>query len=379
MSQRKLFEEVGEKGASARPLAETGAIARGQRPPSLGLRLWLFVLFVMVAAMVIIGGLTRLTDSGLSITEWALLKGTLPPMSAEAWQDAYAKYQASPEFQLQNNNMDLAGFKQIYWWEWGHRFLGRMVGLVWLVGFVFFWASKRIPPGWAGRLFAIGVLGGAQGAIGWWMVSSGLSGRMVDVASYRLATHLGLAFIIFGLIAWYLLALRRNEAERMRARRAGEGGLRGLASAALGLAFIQILLGALVAGIDAGRTFTDWPLMAGQFFPAGAFDLSPLWRNFFENPALVQFMHRIVAYTLIVFVLWVWLRARRSPNPATRSAFTFAAIMVLMQAALGIVTLIYAAPLFAAITHQIGAILTWVVLIAARHQAAYPVTQSIRG
>ena len=380
MSQRKLFEEVGEKPAGpGGGQAETGAIARGQRKPSLGLRLWLFVLFVMVAAMVIIGGLTRLTDSGLSITEWALVKGTLPPMGAEAWQDAYAKYQTSPEFQLQNNNMDLAAFKQIYWWEWGHRFLGRMVGLVWLVGFLAFAATKRIPPGWSARLLGIGVLGGLQGAIGWWMVASGLSGRMVDVASYRLATHLGLAFIILGLITWYLLSLGRDEAARMRARRAGEAGLKRLASVLLALAFVQILLGALVAGIDAGRSFTDWPLMAGQFLPPDAFDLSPLWRNFFENPGLVQFMHRITAYVLIAFVLWVWLRARRSPNLATRGAFTFAAIMVLMQAALGIVTLIYAAPLYAAITHQLGAILTWVLIIAARHQAAYPVTQSIRG
>ncbi|HHB81517.1 MAG TPA: heme A synthase [Aliiroseovarius sp.] len=380
MGQRKLFEEVAEGAQEAHPAAMAGGISRqGGGGGRGGVRLWLVVLFVMVAAMVIIGGLTRLTDSGLSITEWDLVKGTLPPMNVADWLDAYTKYQASPEFQLQNNHMDLAAFKQIYWWEWGHRFLGRMIGLVWAVGFVFFWATRLIPPGWAGRLLGIGLLGGLQGAIGWWMVSSGLVGQMVDVASYRLATHLGLAFIILGLIAWYVLALGRDEAARMQARRAAEGGLKRLATLLLALAFLQILLGALVAGIDAGRSFIDWPWMAGQFFPPDAYDLRPGWRNFFENPGLVQFIHRMVAYTLTLAMLWVWWRARRSPNQATRTAFTWAAMMLLVQVALGIITVLYAAPLHAAIPHRLGAFLTWVLIISARHQAAYPVTQSIRG
>ncbi len=377
MSQRKLFEEVeGARAEAPRPPA--GGISRERRGRG-ALRLWLVVLFVMVAAMVLVGGLTRLTDSGLSITEWDLVRGTLPPMSEADWQAAYEKYRASPEFRLQNNYMQLDDFKYIYWWEWSHRFLGRMIGLVWAVGYAFFLATRRIPPGWAGRLLGLGLLGGLQGAIGWWMVSSGLVGDMVDVASYRLATHLGIAFVILGLIAWYVLLLGRGEAERMQARRAAEHGLRRLAGALMALAFVQVLLGALVAGIDAGRSFIDWPWMAGQFFPPDAFDLSPSWRNFFENPGLVQFFHRMVAYALVLAALWAWWRARRSPNRATRSAFTYAAMMVLIQAALGIVTVIYAAPLHAAITHQLGAMATWVLLIAARHQAAYPVTQGIRG
>jgi len=379
MSQRKLFEEVGENSKPDAPVAKTGIIAARGGGARGAVRLWLVVLFTMVGAMVIIGGLTRLTDSGLSITEWELVKGTLPPMNPTDWQDAYTKYQASPEFQLQNNNMDLASFKQIYWWEWGHRFLGRMIGLVWALGFFFFMATKRIPPGWAGRLLGIGVLGGLQGAIGWWMVSSGLVGQMVDVASYRLATHLGLAFIILGLITWYLFSLARSEAERMQARRSVESGLKALASGLVALAFLQILLGALVAGIDAGRSFIDWPWMAGQFFPPDAWELSPGWRNFFENPGLVQFVHRMVAYTLLVYTAFVWLRARRSANARTRSAFTHVALMLLLQVVLGIVTVMYAAPLHAAITHQVGAIATWVLILAARHRAAYPVTQSIRG
>ncbi len=379
MSQRKLFEEVGEAGKAEVPAARTGAISRNSGAARTALRLWLAVLFVMVASIVIVGGLTRLTDSGLSITEWDLVKGTLPPMSAADWQEAYAKYQASPEFRIQNNYMDLAAFKQIYWWEWGHRFLGRMIGLVWAVGFVFFLATRRIPPGWSGRLLGLGLLGGLQGAVGWWMVSSGLRGQMVDVASYRLATHLGLAFVILGLITWYLLSLGQSEAARMQARRAAEGRLGALATGLLALTFLQILLGALVAGIDAGRSFVDWPWMAGQFFPPDAWDLSPGWRNFFENPGLVQFIHRMVAYTITLYVLLVWWRARRSPNGATRKAFTWVAIMLLVQVLLGIVTVLYAAPLHAAITHQLGAIASWVLILLARYRCAYPVTQSIRG
>ncbi len=378
MSQRKVFEEVADATRAA-PAAKPGLISRGRERGSRAIRVWLMVLFVMVAAMVLIGGLTRLTDSGLSITEWDLVKGTLPPMNMADWQEAYAKYQTSPEFRFQNNYMKLEDFKTIYWWEWSHRFLGRMVGLVWAVGFLFFWLSRRIPTGWTGRLAGIGLLGGLQGAIGWWMVSSGLTGRMVDVASYRLATHLGLAFIILGLIAWYVLSLRMGEAERMRARRAGEAGLKRLAGLVLGLAFLQILLGALVAGIDAGRSFIDWPWMAGQFLPPDPFELTPLWSNFFENPGLVQFIHRCVGYTLVLAVLYAWLRARRSPNRATRNAFTYVAIMALIQMSLGILTVLYAAPLDIASTHQLGAMVLWVLIIAARHQTTYPVTQSIRG
>ncbi len=181
--------------------------------------MWLIVLFALVAAMIVVGGLTRLTDSGLSITEWKPVTGALPPMNAEAWQAEFAKYQTIPEYQLQNKGMTLSEFKSIYWWEWGHRQLGRVIGLVWAAGFLAFLATKRIPTGWTPRLLGIGVLGGLQGAIGWWMVSSGLSGDSLDVASYRLATHLGLAFVILGFITWYILMLDRREADLMQARR----------------------------------------------------------------------------------------------------------------------------------------------------------------
>ena len=381
MSQpRSIFEEVGGSAAEAQKTPQKGGIERGGSGAGRrAVRLWLMLLFALVALMVVVGGLTRLTDSGLSITEWALVKGALPPMNDAAWQVAFEKYQNSPEYRLQNSHMDMAAFKQIYWWEWGHRQLGRFIGLVWAVGFLIFWLTKRIPNGWTGRLVLIGALGGLQGAIGWWMVASGLEGDMVDVASYRLALHLGLAFVILGLIAWFTLALGQSEAHRMQARRGREAQAAQMATGLMYLALLQILLGALVAGIDAGRSFVDWPWMGGQVFPPDAFDITPTWRNFFENAGLVQFMHRVVGYLLVVVVLLGWAGARRSPNPATRNAFLMVALMGLAQMLLGIFTVLYAAPLHIAITHQIGAIVFWVLILNARYQANFPVTQSIRG
>ncbi|UWP99805.1 heme A synthase [Aliiroseovarius crassostreae] len=376
---RSIFEDVSEQGA--KPEARTGGIDRGGASGGNRrlVRIWLAMLFVLVAAMVVVGGLTRLTDSGLSITEWAPITGAFPPMSEAAWSAEFEKYQKIPEFKLQNSHMDLAAFKEIYWWEWGHRQLGRFIGLVWAVGFLLLLVTKSIPAGWGPRFLGLGALGGLQGAIGWWMVSSGLTGERVDVAAYRLAIHLGLAFLILGLISWYLLSLGRDAAKLMTARRAREGKLWGLSTGLLHLAFLQILLGALVAGIDAGRSFVDWPWMAGQIFPPDAFEISPIWRNFFENAGLVQFMHRMVGYLVVVFVLIVWRASRRSPNADTRLAFSLVAVMVLAQAVLGIATVLQAAQLHVAITHQIGAILSFVLILNARFMSGYPNEQSVRG
>ena len=219
MSQkRSIFEEVGDaKPAETAP--KTGVIDRAPRGARRAVRGWLIAIFALVAVMIVVGGLTRLTDSGLSITEWQPISGAVPPLSDADWQAEFEKYQAIPEFHIQNSEMTLAEFKSIFWWEWGHRQLGRVIGLVWGIGFLFFWLTKRMPTGWTGRLLGLGVLGGVQGAIGWWMVSSGLTGRMVDVASYRLAIHLGLAFVILGLTTWYILTLSRPEAQLMQARR----------------------------------------------------------------------------------------------------------------------------------------------------------------
>jgi cytochrome c oxidase assembly protein subunit 15 len=300
-------------------------------------------------------------------------------MSDAAWTAEFERYQAIPEYQLQNRGMTLAEFKRIYWWEWGHRQLGRLIGLVWAGGFVFLALTKRLPAGWTGRLLMVGALGGAQGAVGWWMVSSGLGGEAVDVASYRLAIHLGLAFAILGVIAWFILRLGRTSGELLQARRAGEGRLFGLSTGVMHLAFLQILLGALVAGIDAGRNYSDWPLMAGGLLPPDPMDLAPWWRNFFENDGLVQFVHRMVGYLVLGFGLAVWWLSRRSPHRVTRTAFAWMGVAVFGQLVLGIVTVMSMAPVGLALLHQLGAVALWTLILRARFLARYPVAQSVRG
>jgi len=380
-TKRSIFEEVGDGEARATQTAQPGAIDRGRRGARKGIRAWLVVIFVLVAVMIAVGGLTRLTDSGLSITEWRPITGAIPPMSEADWQAEFDKYKQIDQWRIQNQWMELADFKAIYWWEWGHRQLGRLIGLVWAVGFFGFLIARRVPAGWTGRLLIPGVLGGVQGAIGWWMVASGVTQGegMTSVASYRLATHLGLAFVILGLIAWYVFLLGREERDLMQARRAREAKQFGLATGWMHFAFLQIILGALVAGIDAGRSYTDWPLMGGQVFPPNPFMIEPLWRNFFENPGLVQFIHRVSGYLLLIFGVVVWLRGRRSSHAVTRFAFNAAFAALLVQVVLGIVTVIYAAPVHAAITHQVVAVLVWVLIIRARFLSQYPVATSIRG
>ena len=375
--KRAIFEEVGSDRPEP-PKPSGGMIDRGTSGARRAIRAWLIALFALVVVMIAVGGLTRLTDSGLAIVEWAPISGAIPPLSAGDWQAEFDAYRQIPEYRLQNRGMSLAEFKVIYWWEWGHRQLGRVTGLVWALGFLVFLLARRIPPGWTPRLLGLGVLGGLQGVIGWWMVSSGLTGTMLDVASYRLAIHLGLAFVILGLIAWYVLLLGRREADLMAARRGRDAKLFSLGTGLMHFAFLQILLGALVAGIDAGRSFAEWPLMGGRVFPPNAFDLEPLWRNLFENAGLVQFIHRIAGYLLLLFGVAVWLRARRSANAATRFAFNAVFAMLSLQLALGIVAVVHAAPWHIAITHQFGAVVLWVLILRARFLAQYPLSQSVR-
>lgn len=380
-ANRKIFEDVSDNAPRA-SAPKGGLIDAGRTGSRRAVSIWLGILFALVVAMIAVGGLTRLTDSGLSITEWRPVTGALPPMTEADWQAEFEKYQRIPEYQLQNRHMTLEDFKFIYWWEWGHRQLGRFIGLVWAVGLGGLWLARKIPAGWTGRLLGLGVLGGLQGAIGWWMVSSGLGGRMVDVASYRLATHLGIAFVILGLIAWYMMDLARGEAELLRARRSRERRMVALGTGLMHLAFVQILLGALVAGIDAGRAFPTWPLMGDSFFPADAFYLpegGPAVLAFFENPGLVQFVHRIVGYALFFLALFAWFRARRSPHAATRGAFALVCVVVTVQVVLGIVTVLHAAPLSLGLIHQLGAVAVWVAILRARHRATYPFGSAIRG
>ena len=373
---RNIFEDVGNM---PKQVMSPGVIDRGGQGARGTVRVWLALIFGLVGLMIIIGGMTRLTDSGLSITEWAPFAGAMPPMSEAIWLEEFEKYKVIDEYQLQNKGMSLSEFKSIYWWEWGHRQLGRVIGLVWALGFFGLIVARKMPGGWSGRLLLLGALGGLQGAIGWWMVSSGLEAGMLDVASYRLATHLGLAFVIFGFIAWFALSLSRRDADLLQDRRMGDTRLTRLTSWLVLLAFVQILVGALVAGIDAGRNYPDWPLMAGGFFPPDPFGLTPIWRNFFEDDGLVQFMHRIAGYVLFTFALIVWAYARKSGNNRTRFAFNAMIVAMLLQVVLGIATVIYSAPWELAIVHQLGAVILWVFILRARFLAQYPHPQSIQG
>ncbi len=370
---RSIFEDVGEKtGVTAAPVA-----ARRPSGNRQGVAVWLSILFALVVAMIVVGGLTRLTESGLSITEWRPIAGAMPPADEAAWAAEFEKYQASPQYEALNQGMTLPEFKRIYWWEWGHRQLGRVIGAVWALGFLWFAVRRRIPPGWVPRLIGLGVLGGLQGAIGWWMVRSGLAAGMDSVASYRLAIHLGLAFAILGLIAWYVLRLGRTEADLLQARRQRNDGLVTWATVLLGVAFLQIVLGALVAGIDAGRSYTDWPLMGGQVFPDAALTLEPAWTNFLENPALVQFNHRLVGYLLFVLGAVAWLRSRRSALGHVRGAFAAMMLMLAVQVALGVTTVLHGSPWSIAIVHQLGAVALFAIIVRARFAALYPKAQRI--
>lgn len=377
--KRRIFEEVAGEAVAARTAPQGGMIDAGRRGARGAIRLWLMMIFALVVAMIAVGGLTRLTDSGLSITEWKPVTGALPPLSEAAWQAEFDRYRAIPQYELVNKGMSLEAFKAIYWWEWGHRQLGRVIGLIWALGFVGFLVTKRIPTGWTPRLLALGALGGLQGAIGWWMVSSGLGGEMVSVASYRLATHLGLAFVILGLITWYALMLGRRESDLLQSRRVGEAKLFSLSTGVMHFAFLQIILGALVAGLDAGRGYTDWPTMGGEVLPPEAFDLAPVWKNLFENPVLTQFLHRMAGYALVLFAAFAAFKGRRSAHPKTQTAFLWMGAMVLMQMALGITTLVNGAPLHLGLIHQAAAVIVWVLVIRARFLARYPLVTSIRG
>jgi cytochrome c oxidase assembly protein subunit 15 len=238
--KRKLFEEVSEaKPQQTAPVG--GMIDAGQQGARGPIRIWLMVLFALVVCMILVGGLTRLTDSGLSITEWKPFSGAIPPMGAEAWNEEFLKYQQTDEYKLQNSGMSLGEFQYIFWWEWGHRQLGRFVGLVWAIGFFGFLAARKIPAGWTPRLFALGILGGSQAGVGWLMVASGLKEDKVDVESYMLAAHLGLAFVILGFIAWYVFLMGREERDLMQARRLGEPKLFSMSTGLLHLSFVQIL------------------------------------------------------------------------------------------------------------------------------------------
>ena len=377
MSQKRaIFAQVDEN-TPKHTAPKTSLIDRDTKAWRAMARAWLLILAALILAIIVVGGLTRLTDSGLSITQWLPLRGALPPLNAQDWAEAFAKYQEIPEFSLVNADMTLAEFKVIYWWEWGHRQLGRVLGLVWFIGFIWLVLRHRIGRVWVQRFLLLGALGGLQGAIGWWMVSSGLTGRMVDVASYRLAIHLGMACFILALIWGYALRLYHSDVALLQAKRNADLPMHYSARIFLIGVFAQIILGALVAGIDAGQGYRDWPLMNGALIPPEIFDYTPWWSNLFENPALVQLNHRMLAYGIALFSLWFWLRTRKHAYRVIRQNGHIVLMLLIAQILLGIITLRLGAPLSWAIAHQILAILLLGALVKACFNAKYPM-QSIR-
>lgn len=312
--------------------------------------LWLFAMAALVALMVIVGGATRLTDSGLSIVEWRPVTGAIPPLSEADWRAEFAKYQTIPEYEQVNWGMSLDAFKRIYWWEWGHRFLGRMIGFAFLLPLIVFIATKRIDRKLAVRLGLLFLLGGAQGALGWWMVSSGLNER-VDVSQYRLAAHLALAVALFAALFWTALSLAQP-------RRAQSSRLMPFATGLAVLVYLQMILGAFVAGLRAGRTFNTWPLMDGKFFPDGYFAGAPGLNDLFETAAASQFNHRFGAFVVVGAVVLYFVRARRSDLKGPAHILL---AVVCLQFALGVWTILAATPLALGLAHQGGAL----VLLAA--------------
>ena len=333
------------------------------RHPAGAVRMWLFMLAALVFVMVMLGGATRLTDSGLSITEWKPVVGILPPLSEADWRDALAKYRETHEYRTVNRGMSLEAFKVIFWWEWGHRFLGRLIGIVFIVPFAWFMWRRQISLELAPKLAAVFALGGLQAGVGWYMVQSGLVDR-VDVSQYRLALHLGVAVLIFGLLLW--MALDYGRKKRVSGVAAGQ---RAAAAALAGLVFIQIVLGAFVAGLKAGLSHNTWPLMDGSLVPAGLGAMSPWYLNLFENVLTVQFNHRMAAYVLAVAALLHAIVLSRSASPADvrRSAALLGAAVVL-QIALGIWTLLAAVPLALGLVHQAGAIMVFATSVWHLHR-----------
>jgi cytochrome c oxidase assembly protein subunit 15 len=323
------------------------------RPARRQVALWLLVCCALVFAMVVVGGVTRLTRSGLSIVEWQPLIGAIPPLTQADWQQLFEQYQKTPEYLQVNRGMSLDQFKGIFWWEYFHRLLGRLIGLVFLIPLVWFAWKRKIPPGLGAWLAAIFLLGALQGAAGWWMVASGL----VDdprVSHVRLSIHLGLAFLIFGAMFW--TALELLGAQRPVTTQPARARLARYAIWLAALVFVMVLSGGLVAGTRAGYAYNTFPLMNGNFFPPEYFMLQPWWQNFLHNMATVQFNHRLIAWALFFLIPALWVAVRRAPVSARAGlASTLLLAMAAVQLALGIATLLQGVPVALGAAHQAGA------------------------
>lgn len=331
------------------------------------IRAWLILLGLLVYATILVGGATRLTDSGLSITEWQPVKGALPPLDEASWLAEFDKYRETTQYKFQNHGMSLAEFQFIYWWEWGHRQLGRFIGLVAVIGLAVFAARRWLGGGLGWKLLGLVALGGLQGAIGWWMVASGMGDTdRVSVAPYRLMTHFSLALLILCVITWLWLSLRG-------APRAAAPEGRRTSILLLALVFMQMAAGALVAGLDAGRSYNDWPLMAGELVPSHYIQGDLGIRSLFEGRAATQFNHRVLAYVLWGLSLWAAWRYR---GGALARPFAVLAALVSAQALWGILTLLNAAPLTLALVHQGLGVIVTLAAVYLVWRAAAPATPS---
>lgn len=320
--------------------------------------IWLGACCVMVIAMMVIGAITRLTESGLSMVEWRPLIGALPPLTETEWQRVFDLYRQTSEYQLANEGMTLASFKAIFWWEYIHRLWGRLIGVVFALPFLWFLVCRRIPPGLTPHLGVLLALGAVQGVIGWWMVKSGFVDR-TDVSQYRLTVHLGLAFVILGYMLWLTIGLARRSLKV-----AASGSVRLSGWALLALVFVTVCSGALVAGLNAGLVYNEWPLMGNGLVPAEYTELTPFWLNLFENPGAVQFDHRVMAYLTAFAVVAFCLAAfRAETSPQTRLAAVLLVGAVALQLTLGIATVVTAVPLSLGVLHQGGAILLFCLTV----------------
>lgn len=335
------------------------AAPAASRPGFDAVTLWLAIVAAMVFAMVVIGGITRLTQSGLSIVSWDPIMGVIPPLTEAAWKEAFGAYQRFPEYQSVNYGMTLEEFKGIFWWEYIHRLWGRLIGLAYALPFLWFLLRGRVRGRFAWQLAGIFALGGLQGVMGWVMVQSGLV-DMPSVSPYRLTAHLGLAFLIFLLLLWIILGRTLPPAP-------GAPGIRRPATVAFVLALVTMAAGGFVAGLDAGMTYNTFPLMDGRLVPDGLLMLEPVWRNPFENVTMVQFNHRLLAIATVIAVLALVLASTRHDLPPRAQAAVYTAfVAVLAQTALGIVTLLLVVPVALGALHQAGAltlagVLTWLV------------------
>ena len=315
--------------------------------------------------MVVIGGITRLTGSGLSITEWKVVTGTIPPFSDEAWQKEFEGYQQTPQFKLLNSAFSVSDFKNIYWWEYIHRLLGRIIGIVFLIPFLWFWMKKKLPDGFMKKAIVLFALGGLQGFLGWFMVKSGLS-ENVHVSHYRLAIHLISAFTVFGFTFWYALDL--FYVPTLKGENA-KSPFRNLGLILFSVVVLQIIYGAFVAGLKAGYGYPTWPKMGDEWFPYDIVALEPIWKNFFEGHAGTQFIHRYFAYVVVIIVGILFYRSRKLEiTQGQRKIINALGIIVLAQFTLGVLTLLYGVPIVIAVLHQTGAFFLFATTLLLIHR-----------